>query len=134
MGYPSKLARPLINLVIRELLPDRDSSLKIGVVVAYDWHIWAIVLLSLRYQVLKIYAPASFRNLLQGGKLSWYEWLPPNQAMRLSNLQDSWFLVSCSPSFSNSYGEEVSTGIVWQCWFLWVLESETSGGDMGSGN
>ena len=39
-------------------------------------------------------------KLLQGGTLSGAEWLPPNQARRLSNLQDSWFFMSGSPSFS----------------------------------
>ena len=34
LGEPSKIARPLVNLVIRELLLDRDGSLKIGEVVA----------------------------------------------------------------------------------------------------
>ena len=38
-------------------------------------------------------------KLLQGGTLSGAEWLPPNQARRLRNLQDSCFFVSGSPSF-----------------------------------
>ena len=77
--------------MILEVLPDRGGYLKIGVVVVEDWPTWDIVLSPLGYQVLKIYAPARFMKLLQGGTLSGAEWLPPNQARRLSNLQDSWF-------------------------------------------
>ena len=86
--------------MIRELLPDRDGSLKNGVVMAEDWPTWEIVLPPLGYQVLKIYAPARFMKLLQGGKLIGAEWLPPNQASRIRNLQYSWFFVSGSPGFS----------------------------------
>ena len=86
--------------MILEVLPDRGGYLKIGVVVVEDWPTWDIVLSPLGYQVLKIYAPARFMKLLQGGTLSGAEWLPPNQARRLSNLQDSWFFMSGSPSFS----------------------------------
>ena len=68
--------------------------------VAEDWPKWDIFLLSLGYQVLKFYALIRFRKFLQDGTLSGYEWLPPNQARRLSNLQDSYFFVSGSPSFS----------------------------------
>ena len=49
--------------------------------------------------MLEIYAPERFRNLLQGGTLSRSKWLPPDQARRLRNLQDSYFFVSGSPSF-----------------------------------
>ena len=63
MGELSKLARPLINLVTQELLLDRDGFIKIGVVVAEDCPTWDIVLPSLEYQSLKIYAPARFSNL-----------------------------------------------------------------------
>ena len=115
MGEPSKLVCPLVNLVIRELLPDHDGSLKIGVVVSYDWTTWAIVLPSLAYKVLKIYAPVSFGKFLQGGTLSGAEWLPPNQARRLSNLKYSWGFLYDDPSFVrhvwgggiNRYGTEV---------------------------
>ena len=55
LGDPSKLAHYLVNLVILYLLPDRDGSLKIGVVVAEDCPIWEIVLPSLGYQVLQIH-------------------------------------------------------------------------------
>ena len=37
LGEPLKISRPLVNLVVQELLPDQDGSLKIGVVVAEDW-------------------------------------------------------------------------------------------------
>ena len=63
MGYPSKLAHPLANLVIRELLLDREVSLKIGVAVSEYWPKRDIFLPSLGYQVLIICTPASFRNL-----------------------------------------------------------------------
>ena len=99
MGEPSELACPSVNLVIRELLTDRDCSLKIGLVVVEDWPTWAIVLPSLGYQVLKIYALEIFRNFLQGGILSADEWLPPNQARRLNNLQDSCFFGLWKSSF-----------------------------------
>ena len=36
LGYPSKLTRPLVNLSIQGLLPDRDGYLKIWVVMAED--------------------------------------------------------------------------------------------------
>ena len=51
------------------------------------------------YQVLKFYAPASFRKFLKGGTLSGAEWLPPNQTRRIINFQDSWFFVSGSQNF-----------------------------------
>ena len=63
MGEPSKLSLSSVNLVVRELLPERDSSLKIGVVVAEDCPTWAIVIPSLGYQLFKIYPPERFRNL-----------------------------------------------------------------------
>ena len=99
MGDPSKRACPSVNLVVRDLLLDCDSSLKIGVVVAEDWPTWGIVLPSLGYQVLKICAPERFRKSLQVGTLSGAECLTPNQARRLGNLQDSCFFVSIGPSF-----------------------------------
>ena len=49
--------------------------------------------------MLKFCAPSSFRKFLQGGTLIGAGWLPPNQAIRLSNLQYSWGFVSGSPSF-----------------------------------
>ena len=52
MGDPSKTASPLVNLVIRELPLDSDGS--------EDCPTWAILLPSLGYQVLKIYASARF--------------------------------------------------------------------------
>ena len=96
---PSKLPCPLVNLVIRELTPDHNGYLKIGVAVEEDWPTWDIVLPSLGYQVLKIYALEIFRNFLQGGRLSADEWLPPNQARRLNNLQDSCFFGLWKSSF-----------------------------------
>ena len=94
IGRAFKIVRPLVNLVIRELLLERCGSLKIGVAVEEDWPKCAIVLPSLGYEVLKIYAPVRFRKFLQGGTLTEAEWLPPNQARRISNLQDSSFFVS----------------------------------------
>ena len=99
MVYPSKLSHPSVNLVTQELLLDRDGSLKIGVMVAEDWPTWKCFLPSLGYQVLQIYPPEMFRKLLQGGKLSGAKWLPPNQARRIRNLQDSCFCVLFSTSF-----------------------------------
>ena len=58
MGETSKTTRPLVNLVIRKLLPDHYGYLKIGVVVAEVWPTWAIVIPSLGYQVFQIHAPA----------------------------------------------------------------------------
>ena len=75
--------------------------------VADDWPTWEIVLPPLGYHVLKFYASARFRKLIRGGTISGAEWLPPIQARRIRNLQDSCFFVSGSPSFSDSYGEEV---------------------------
>ena len=83
--------------------------------VAEDCLKWAIFLPSLGYQFLKIHVPAMIRKFQQGCTLSGAKWLPNNQARRISNLQDSIFFVSCSPSFSDSYGEEVSIGIVRHC-------------------
>ena len=48
-----KLARPLVNLVIRELLSDHNGSLKIGLVVAEDWPIWETVVPSLGIKCYK---------------------------------------------------------------------------------
>ena len=70
LGYPSKLTRPLVNLSIQGLLPDRDGYLKIGLVVVEDFPTWDIILLSLGYQVLKIYAPTRFKKFLKDGNLS----------------------------------------------------------------
>ena len=64
--------------MIRDLLPDHDGSLKIGLAVAEDWNTWEIVLPSLGYQLLQIYDPAIFMKFLQGGTLSGDELLPPN--------------------------------------------------------
>ena len=50
--------------MIQELLPDRNGSLKIGVVVEEYWPTWAIDLQLLEYQLLKIYAPARFRKFI----------------------------------------------------------------------
>ena len=36
LGETSKLARPSVNLVIQELLPNRGGSIKIGVVMVED--------------------------------------------------------------------------------------------------
>ena len=85
MGEPSKIDHPLVNLVIRELLPDHDGYLKIGLVVAEDCPTWYIVLPSLGYQVLEMYSPARFRKFLQGGTLSGSEWLPHNKTRRIIN-------------------------------------------------
>ena len=99
MGEPSKITRPSVNLLIQELLPDRDGSLKHLVVVADDCPTCTIVIPVLGYQ--KIHSPASFRKFLQGVNLGGVEWLPPNQASRLSNLQNYWvFFVSGIPIFS----------------------------------
>ena len=57
--------------------------------MAEDWTTWEIVLPSLGYQVLQIHAPARFRKFLLGGTLSGAEWLHPNQARQLINLQDT---------------------------------------------
>ena len=111
MGNSSKLARPPVNLVTRELLPDRDGSLKIGVVVAEDWPTWDIFLTSMGYQVFNIYSPARFMKCIQGGTLSGTEWLPPKQARRLRNLQYSCFLCLEVQVLSDSYGEEISKAI-----------------------
>ena len=89
----------MVNIVIRELLPYCNGSIKIGVMVEEYWPAWAIVLTSLGYQVLKNCVSARFRKFLQGDTLSGAEWLPPNQARSLSNLQNSWSFVSGSPSF-----------------------------------
>ena len=62
-------------------------------------------LLSLGYQVLKFYSPIRFRKFLQDGTLSGDEWLPPNQARRLSNLQHSSFWGLEVQVFPDSYGE-----------------------------
>ena len=99
MGEPSTIACPKVNLFIQELLPDRNGSLKIGVLVAEDWPTWEIVLPSLGYQVLQIHVHVRFSKVLQGGTLSGTEWLPPNEVRRLRNLQDSWVFVSGSPSY-----------------------------------
>ena len=74
-------------------------------------HTWGIVLQSMGYQVLKIYSPARFRKFLQGVTLSGADWLPPNQARRLSNLLYSFFLCLAVQVFPVGYGDEVSTGI-----------------------
>ena len=95
-----KIARPSVNLLIRELLPDHDGSIKIEVVVVDDCPTWDIALLSIGYQAFKVYAPERFSKFLQGGTLIGYEWLTPHQARRLRNLQDSSFFVPGIPSFS----------------------------------
>ena len=74
---PSKLARPSVNLVIRLLLLDRDSSLKTGVVVSEDWPTWAIFLPSLGYQLLKIHDLEMFRKVYKvpAGRYSKWSWV-----------------------------------------------------------
>ena len=49
--------------------------------------------------MLQINTPERFMKFLQGGILIGNEWLPPNQARRIINLQDTCFFVSGSPSF-----------------------------------
>ena len=95
----SNFDHPSINLVILDLLLDRYGSIKIVVEVAEYWPTWEIILPLLGHQVLQIHAPVRFRKFLQGGTLSRAEWLPPNQSMRLRNLQDTCFFVSGSPIF-----------------------------------
>ena len=80
-----------------------------------DLPTWTILLISLGYQVLEIYAPERFRKFLQGGTLGGAEWLPTNQARRISNLQYSCFLCQTVQVLSDSYGEEVSIWIGRQC-------------------
>ena len=60
--------------MVRDLLPDCDGSLKIGVAVVEDFPKSAIVLPSLGYQVLKIYPPERFSNygrFWSQGDISW---------------------------------------------------------------
>ena len=115
MLEPSKFNHPSINLVILELLLDRYGCLKIGVAVAEDWPTWEIVLPLLGHQVLQIHAPVRFMKFLQGGTLSRAEWLPPNQSMRLSNLQDTCFFGQAVQVLSERCEEEVSEWIGRQC-------------------
>ena len=70
MGETLKFSCPSVNLVIGALLPDRSGSLKIEVVVAEDCNKCAIIITSLGYQLLKIYAPARYRKFLHGYKFS----------------------------------------------------------------
>ena len=89
MVEPEKLALSSGHLVIWELPPDHDGSLKIGVGVTDDWSTWESVLSSLGYQVLQIHSPESSKIFLQVGTLSGGGWLLTNQVRRLSNLKDT---------------------------------------------
>ena len=73
--------------MILDLLLDHISYLKIGVVVAQDWPKWETILTYLYCQVLQIHLPERLRKFFQVETLSVAEWLPPNQASRLNNLQ-----------------------------------------------
>ena len=99
LGDPTKLAQPSINIVIRYLLLDYNSSLKIGLFLAEGWPTWKTVLPSLGYPVLKTHAPARLRKILQGGTLNGADWLPINQVRRISNFQDTCFFVSGNTRF-----------------------------------
>ena len=104
MVEPTKLARPLVKLVIQDLILHLNGSLKIGVVVVEDWTTWATFLTFLGYQLLQIHPPEIFRKLLQVDTLSVAEWLPPNQARRIINLQNTSLFVSGRSILSNRYG------------------------------
>ena len=85
-GRDFKLTRPSINLVIRQLILDRNGYLKIWFVVAEDGRPWKLVLQSLGYHIFQNHTPARFRKSLQGVTLIGVGWLSPNQARRLINL------------------------------------------------